>query len=358
MDFLNYHHLRYFWVAAKEGGLTRAAEKLRVSQPSICTQIQALERALGDKLLRRTPRGLALTEAGQKVFSFAEEIFSLGEDLLSTMKRRPTTRPLRVHIGIADSLPKLLTYSMIKPIFQLPQAVQASCCEGNVPDLLAQLATYRLDIVLADEPAPASSHLKAFNHLLGECGISFCAEPKLAARLKRGFPASLNEAPSLLPGSRSALRRSLEKWFQEQRISPRLVAEFDDAALMKVAATDGLGFFALPSLVASEAVARYGVSLIGHAPKCTQQFYAISAERRLTHPAVVAMTGRVQAELKHGHADYTNRISGAGRRPGTGGSTAWPTGFAARRPWSTTWSCALRSTARRNQTVWPVGAEW
>ncbi|MHB9005928.1 MAG: LysR family transcriptional regulator [Limisphaerales bacterium] len=298
MEFLNYHHLRYFWVAAKEGGLTRAAGKLRVSQPSICTQIQALERALGDKLLRRTPRGLALTEAGQKVFSFAEEIFSLGEDLLSTMKQRPTTRPLRVHIGIADSLPKLLTYRMLKPIFHLPQTVQASCCEGKVPDLLAQLATYRLDIVLSDEPAPASGNLKTFNHLLGECGVSFSAEPGLAARLKRRFPASLHGAPALLPSPNSALRRSLEKWFQEQRIAPRLVAEFDDAALMKVVATDGLGFFALPSLVASEAVTRYGVKIIGHAPKCMQQFYAISAERRLTHPAVLAITAQVQAMLK------------------------------------------------------------
>lgn len=298
MEFLNYHHLRYFWVAAKEGGLTRAAAKLRVSQPSICTQIQALERALGDKLLRRTPRGLALTEAGQKVFSFAEEIFSLGEDLLSTMKQRPTTRPLRVHIGIADSLPKLLTYGMLKPIFQLPQTVQASCCEGKVPDLLAQLATYRLDIVLSDEPAPASGNLKTFNHLLGECGVSFSAEPGLAARLKPRFPASLHGAPALLPSPNSALRRSLEKWFQEQRIAPRLVAEFDDAALMKVVATDGLGFFALPSLVASEAVTRYGVKIFGHAPRCSQQFYAISAERRLTHPAVVAITVHAQAALK------------------------------------------------------------
>jgi LysR family transcriptional activator of nhaA len=297
MDFLNYHHLRYFWVAAKEGGLTRAAEKLHVSQPSICTQIQALERALGDKLLRRTPRGLALTEAGQKVFSFAEEIFSLGEDLLSTMKQRPTMRPLRVNVGIADSLPKLLTYGMLKPIFHLSQAVQASCCEGKVPDLLAQLATYRLDVVLSDEPAPTSGNLKTFNHLLGECGVSFCAEPKLATRLKRHFPASLRDAPALLPSPNSALRRSLEKWFREQGISPRLVAEFDDAALIKVAATDGLGFFALPNLVASEAVTRYGVEIIGHAPKCSQQFYAISAERRLTHPAVVAITARAQVSL-------------------------------------------------------------
>jgi LysR family transcriptional activator of nhaA len=298
MEFLNYHHLRYFWVAAKEGGLTRAAEKLRVSQPSICTQIQALEHALGEKLLRRSGQGLALTEAGQRVFSFAEEIFSLGEELVSTMKQRPTSRPLRVNIGIADSLPKLLTYGMLKPIFHLPQTVQASCCEGKVPDLLAQLATYRLDIVLSDEPSPASGNLKTFNHCLGECGVSFCAEPKLASRLKRQFPASLDNAPALLPGPNSALRRSLEKWFHERKISPRLVAEFEDAALVKVAATDGLGFFALPSLVTSEAVARYGVNVIGHAPECVQRFYAISAERRLTHPAVVAITAQAKAALR------------------------------------------------------------
>lgn len=298
MDFLNYHHLRYFWVAAKEGGLTRAAEKLRVSQPSICTQIQALESALGEKLLRRSKQGLALTEAGQRVFSFAEEIFSLGEELASTMKQRPTSRPLRVNIGISDSLPKLLTYGMLKPIFHLPQAVQASCREGKVPDLLAQLATYRLDVVLSDEPAPASSSLKTFNYCLGECGVTFCATPKLARQLKRQFPVSLDQAPALLPGPNSDLRRSLEKWFHEQKISPRLVAEFEDAALVKVAATDGLGFFALPSLMTDEAVARYGVSVIGHAPECVQRFYAISAERRLTHPAVVAITAQANAVLR------------------------------------------------------------
>ena len=296
---MNYHHLRYFWVAAKEGGLTRAAEKLRVSAPSICTQIQALERALGDKLLRRSPRGLALTEAGQKVFSFAEEIFSLGEDLLNTMKQHPTTRPLRVSIGIADSLPKFLTYQMLKPIFHLPPAVQASCSEGKVPDLLAQLTTYRLDLVLADEPAPASGNLKTFNHLLAECDVSFCAEPKLATRLRRRFPVSLHDAPALLPGPSSALRRSLEKWFREQGVAPRLVAEFEDAALVKVAATDALGFFALPSLVADEAVARYGVHVFGRARECLQRFYAVSGERRLTHPAVLAITSNARGVFSH-----------------------------------------------------------
>ena len=295
MEFLNYHHLRYFWVAAKEGGLTRAAEKLHVSQPSICTQIQALEGALGDKLLRRTPRGLALTEAGQKVFSFAEEIFGLGEDLLNTMKQHPTTRPLRVRIGIVDSLPKLLSYEFIKPIFHLPEPILATCWETTLSDLLAQLANYHLDLVLADEPAPASLPFKVFNHLLGETGVCFCAEPKLAARLRRNFPASLRGAPALLPAPNTAFRRALELWFREEQIEPRLVAEFDDAALMKVVATDGLGFFPVSAWVAEEAVARYGVRVIGATEKCRQHFYAISAERRLTHPAVLAITAGAQA---------------------------------------------------------------
>lgn len=298
MEFLNYHHLRYFWVAAKEGGITRAAAKLHVSQPTVCTQIQTLEGALGEKLLRRSGQRLVLTEAGQQVFSFAEEIFSLGEDLMNTIKQRPTTRPLRVSIGIADSIPKLLTCGLLRPIFHLRPPIQAACVEGKVPDLLAQLAAFRLDVVLSAEPAPAFSAIKAFNHLLGECDISFCATPKLAARLKRRFPRSLHDAPALLPAPHSALRRSLEKWFRDEGISPRLLAEFDDAALMKAMAGDDLGFFPLPTPAVPEAMAHYGVSVIGRAEQCRQRFYAISAERRLDHPAVLAITQQAHAVLK------------------------------------------------------------
>jgi LysR family transcriptional regulator, transcriptional activator of nhaA len=289
MDFLNYHHLRYFWMAAREGGLTRAAKKLRVSQPTICTQIQILENSIGQKLLRRSGQGLALTEAGRQVFGFAEEIFSLGEDLVSTIKRRPTLRRLRVNIGIADSIPKLLSYEMIKPIFKMPQAIQASCCEGKVVDLLSQLAAFRLDIVLSDEPLPASSNIKASNHLLGECGTSFFAVHEIAAKLRRNFPKSLHGAPALLPGPNTALRRALEEWFRDEGIVPELLAEFDDAALMKVVARHGFGFFPLPDPVAQEAVTRYGFSLIGRTANCRQHFYAVSPERRMTHPAVVAI---------------------------------------------------------------------
>ena len=297
MDFLNFHHLRYFWVTAKEGGLTRAAAKLHVSQPSICTQIQALEAMLGEKLLRRSGRGLVLTEAGQRVFSFAEEIFSLGDDLLNTMKRRSTIGPLRVNIGIADSLPKLMGAELIKPVFHLPQAVQVSCHEWPVPELLSHLATHRLDIVLAEQPASTVTQFKAFNHLLGESGVSFCAEPRMAARLKKKFPSSLHGAPVLLPTPEAPLRRVLEKWFHEQSIQPRLIGEFDDSALMKVVATQGLGFFPVPSVVVQETLTRYGVRLIGNAETCQQQYYAITAERRFAHPAVMAITEQAQVAL-------------------------------------------------------------
>lgn len=227
--------------------------------------------------------------------SNAEEIFLLGQELLDAARQLPGARPLRVHIGITDSLPKLVSYEIIKPIFKLDQPVQAVCREGKAADLLGQLAAHRLDIVLADEPAPSSLPIKVFNHLLGECGVTFCAERKLAATLKQKFPKSLNDAPVLLPTGNTALRQSLEKWFQAEEIHPRLVAEFDDAALMKVAAVDGLGFFALPTLVVKEAVARYGFQIIGCIEDCRQQFYAISAERKLTHPAVLAITSQARA---------------------------------------------------------------
>ncbi len=289
MDFLNYHHLRYFWTVAQEGSLRKAAERMRVSQPTISAQIAALESALGEKLFRRSPRGLSLTETGQQAFSYAKEIFALGQELLHSLKQRPTTRPLRVHIGIADSLPKLASHEFIKPIFSLAQPVQAACIEGKTADLLAQLAVYRLDVVLANEPAPSSLHVKVFNHRLGECGVTFCAAPALAARLSRAFPRSLDQAPVLLPTA-SPLRRSLENWFQTRQLRPRLVAEYDDAALLKTAAADGLGFFALPDLAVHEALNRYRFRIIGHTADFREQFYAISAERKLSHPAVLAIT--------------------------------------------------------------------
>lgn len=297
MEFLNYHHLRYFWVVAQEGGLRKTSEKLHVSQPTISAQIATLEGVLGEKLFRRSSRGLTLTETGHQAFSYAEEIFALGQDFLLSVKQRPTARPLRVNIGIADSLPKLVSYEIIKPIFSLDQPVQAVCLENKTSDLLAQLAVYRLDIVLTDEPAPSGLPMKMFNHLLGESGVTFCAAGRLAAKLRRQFPCSLHHEPMLLPTSGTALRRTLEKWFQEQGIHPRVVAEFEDAALMKVAAADGLGCFPLPTVALDEALARYGFQTVGLAKGCTVQFYAITAERKLSHPAVVAISSSKRGPL-------------------------------------------------------------
>jgi LysR family transcriptional regulator, transcriptional activator of nhaA len=297
VEFLNYHHLRYFWVVAQEGSLRKASEKLHVSPPTISAQIAALEGVLGEKLFRRSSRGLTLTETGHQAFSYAEEIFALGQDFLNSVSQRPTTRPLRVSIGIADSLPKLVSHEIIKPIFSLGQPVQAVCLENKTSDLLALLALYRLDIVLADEPAPSALPMKTFNHLLGESDVTFCAERTLSMRLRRRFPRSLHNEPMLLPTASTALRRTLEKWFQEKGIHPRVVAEYDDAALMNVAAEDGLGCFPLPTVAVDEAVARYGFQIVGQAKGCAVQFYAISAERKLTHPAVVAITSKARGAL-------------------------------------------------------------
>lgn len=294
VEFLNYHHLRYFWAVARAGGLRKAAEQLHVSQPTISAQIAALEETLGEKLFWRTGRNLTLTDAGQEVLGYAEEIFLLGQDLLNSVKQHPTLRPLRVNLGVADALPKPVAYRIIEPIFRLPRPVQVSCWETKVSDMLAELAAHRLDIVLADQPAVSGVPANVFNHFLSESGIVFCAEPRLAAKLRRGFPGSLNGAPALLPMSNSGLRRSLEKWFHSVGVRPRLVAEMEDPAFVNIMALNGLGFVAVPTLVAKESMARFGFRVIGRTEECRQQFYAITAERKRAHPAIQAIISKTR----------------------------------------------------------------
>jgi LysR family transcriptional activator of nhaA len=290
MDWLNYHHLRYFWVVAREGGLRRAAEKLHVSPPSISAQIRELEEALGEKLFRRSGRGNVLTDAGQVALRYADEIFSLGREMSDALKQAPSAKALRLHVGVADSFPKLVTQQILEPVFAMPQVVHVICREGKVEDLLAQLVAHRLDVVLADEPAPGSLKVRVFNHPMGECGVTFCATARLASALRKGFPRSLHHAPALLPTESTGLRRSLERWFQALGIAPRIVAEFEDAALMKVMAADGRGFIPVPSVVAQEAVDRFSLRIIGATEKCRDQFFAITADRRIHHPAVAVLT--------------------------------------------------------------------
>lgn len=299
MEWLNYHHLRYFWTVAKEGSLARAAAKLHVSQPAISEQIRELEGALGEKLFQREGRNNKLTDAGQVVLNYAEEIFTLGRELMNAVKQRPGARELRFHVGVADSFPKLLTNEILKPVFAMPQVIHVICREGKMDDLLAQLAAHRLDLVLADEPASSSANFKMFNHPLGESGTTFCANKNLVAKLKRGFPKSLHEAPALLPSENTPFRRTLEAWFRELNIQPRIVAEFEDLALMKVMAAKGRGFIAVPSLAARDALEHYRFSVLGETAKCRVSFHAITAERRIHHPAATVVTAAAKELLEH-----------------------------------------------------------
>lgn len=293
MEWLNYHHLRYFWAVAHEGSLQKAAQKLNVSPPSISAQIRELEEVLDVKLFRRVGRANALTEAGQMMLRYADEIFLLGRDMLSALKQRPTLQAYRLQVGVADSLPKLVAHAVLEPAILLP-SVQLVCREGKLGEMLAQLSLHRLDIVLADEPAGSGAQLRAFNHLLGESRVIFCAEARLARKLKRGFPGSLNKMPALLPAENTPLRRTVENWFRANHVVPQVRAEFEDLALMKVMASHGGGFVPVPQAMQEEARVRYGLLPVGLADNCHLQFYAITAERKITHPTVSLLTSQAR----------------------------------------------------------------
>jgi len=290
VEFLNYHHLRYFWMVAKAGSLKRAAEKLHVSPPSISAQVRELEEFLGAPLFRRVGRAKALTDAGQIALRYAEEIFGLGEELVNAIRQRPSVRELRLHVGVADSFPKPVINQVLEPVFSMPQKVHVILREGKLEDLLAQLAAHRLDMVLADEPASGGVKARLFSHPLGASGVTFCATPALAARLRKGFPRSLHQAPALMPSEETALRRAVEQWFQDRQIQPRVIADFEDAAMMCVVAAHGKGFLPLPTLVVREAVRTHQLRRIGEAEGCTIQFFVLTAERRIKHPAVALVT--------------------------------------------------------------------
>ena len=217
---------------------------------------------------------------------------------MNAVKQRPGAKVLRFCVGVADSFPKLVTNEILKPVFAMSQTAHVICREGKMEDMLAQLAAHRLDIVLADEPASSSTNFKTYNHSLGETGTTFCAEKNLAAKLKRNFPQSLNDAPALLPTENTSLRRALQTWFREQHLRPRIVAEFEDLALMKVMAAEGRGFIALPSVAVNDALGHYGFQAIGRTEKCRVQFHAITAERRIAHPAVALITSQARVMMK------------------------------------------------------------
>ena len=286
---LNYHHLRLFWEVARAGSLRAAASRLHLSQPTISAQIKALETSLGEQLFDRTGRGLKLTAQGRLVMECAAEIFSLGTEMVRSLHGQGSARNLRLNIGITDSLPKLVAWRLIRPAIKAFPNLQLSCAEGHAQELLGSLAGGRLDVVLSDEAAPSSLPVKTFNHLLGESPVVFCATPVMARRLGHGFPASLKDAPMLLPASRTAWRHEIDRWFDSHRIAPRVVAEFDDAALMKTAAADGLGVAPIAAAVLDEAIERYGLKPVGKPVRCGFSCHLITLERAMRHPALAVM---------------------------------------------------------------------
>ncbi len=289
MEWLNYHHLFYFWTVVSEGTITAASKKLRLAQPTISAQLRILEEALGEKLLQRSGRTLELTETGHLVYQYAEEIFSLGQELLDTLKGQPTGKPLRLKVGVADALPKLIVFHLLEPALKLDQPVHLICSEGKPNDLLAKLSVHELDVVLSDAPVGPDVSVRAFSHLLGECNITVVGAESLARIYREDFPDSLDGAPVLFPSSKTVLRKSLDLWFESRGIHPVVKAEFDDTALNQVFAQVGLGLSPVRSVIAQDVQRRYGLRYVGRLPEIKERFYAISLDRKIKHPAVSAI---------------------------------------------------------------------
>lgn len=298
MDWLNYHHLYYFWVVAREGGISRASPVLFLAPPTLSAQIRRLEESLGEKLFERVGRRLELTEMGKVVYRYASEIFSLGREMVETVKGRPTGRPLRLVVGVADVVPKLLVRRLLEPAQRLPGKVRVVVREDPYDRLLGNLAAEEVDIVLADAPVGPGARVRAFNHLLGSTGISFFAAPDLARRLQGRFPSCLNGAPLLLPTENTEMRRPLERWLAHKHVQPDVVGEFEDSALMEAYGESGVGVFVGPSAIAREICARGGVKVLGQATGVRESFYAIVVERRIQNAAVLAVIEGARDELK------------------------------------------------------------
>ena len=289
---MNFKHLYYFWVAATAGGVVRAGEQLHITPQTLSGQIKLLEERLGRKLFRKSGRRLELTDDGRVALRYADEIFTLGDELQAALRqqRGAPTQVLEFRVGIEDAVAKSVAYRLLEPALQLAEPVRLICTEGRFDDLMSQLALHRMDLVIADEPLSNRLSVKAFNHALGSSAMSFFAAPALKARLRGAFPACLNGAPMLAPGATSSLRTQFEAWLTRHKLQPRVVGEFDDGALMGAFGRQGAGVFLSPSVVEEKTAAQYGVRVIGRSDEMREDFYAISVERRITHPGVVAIT--------------------------------------------------------------------
>ena len=290
MEYLNYKHLHYFWMIAKCGGVAKAGERLHVTPQSISTQIRQLEGVIGSPLWRRAGRKLELTDTGHLVMDYADRLFTVGEELKDALRGGAGTGQGHFKIGVADVVAKTMAYILIAPALALPNPPRLSCREGRFSDLLAQLAIHKIDLVISDRPMHTAMNVRGYNHLLVECGVSFLALPALAKKLRANFPASLNTMPFLMPGDDSAVRPRLLAWFDKLHIHPHVVADFDDTALMKAFASAGTGVFSIPSYVASSVAKQLGMQIIGSTTDIQEQIYAVTSERRIKHPAAVAIS--------------------------------------------------------------------
>jgi LysR family transcriptional activator of nhaA len=297
VQWLNYHHLHYFWLSAREGSVTAAAKKLRLAQPTVSEQIRQLEEAVGRPLFERKRRGITLTETGRTVFDYAEEIFGLGRELADVLEGGRPERRRKLVIGLTDALPKLVVRRLIAPALALPEPLQLVCREERIERLLAELSIHAIDMVLSDSPLTDPTSERAFNHLLGESTVSFFATAKLAKRCKGRFPRSLQAAPLLVPTAGSPLRVALESWWQAAGIEPVIVGEFDDPALATAFGHAGLGVFPAPTLIEREIVEQYGVVVVGRSDAIRERFYVISSERRIRHPGVSAVVASARKLL-------------------------------------------------------------
>ncbi|MEQ8837591.1 MAG: transcriptional activator NhaR, partial [Lacipirellulaceae bacterium] len=273
MDWLNYHHLLYFYTVAKHGNMTQAAEHLHLSQPTLSSQIKKLETSVGQKLFSRTGRTMVLTETGQTVFRYADEIFSIGKELSEVLKGKASKSRRRLIVGVTDVLPKLIVYELLKPAMSIEDEVQIQCFEGKLQDLLAELALHRFDLVLADSPLTPDANVRAYNHLLGECDATVFGTKELAQKYKKNFPKSLSDAPMLLPLQSTTLRRQLEQWFDTHEIMPDVVHEFEDSAVIKIFGQAGHGLFVAPSVIEKDVCQRYSVEIVGKLTEVKERFY-------------------------------------------------------------------------------------
>jgi LysR family transcriptional activator of nhaA len=297
MRHLNYNHLYYFWMVAKEGSIIRASELLYLTPQTISGQIRFLEEAVNAKLFTRVGRRLVLSEVGRMVYQYADQMYRLGSELIDVLKGRTPEGPLLFTVGIADVVPKLISYRVLEPALRLGEAIRIVCREGKLTELMADLAVHKVDMVLADSPVTPTFNIRAFNHLLGESGLSFFTSKSKMAGARRPFPRCLDRTPMLLPTDNTMLRRAMEQWFEDEGISPIIAAEFEDSALAKAFGQAGAGVFVAPSAIEREVKRQYDVKVIGRTDKVRERFYAISAERRIKHPAVVAISHAARESL-------------------------------------------------------------